>query len=99
VSSLLTIAGFVILAALLLAATALFLTTRAVRARRPKASTGAEGMVGEVGEVVVPLEPEGKVFVHGEYWNARAPSRQPLGARIRVVKVMGERLEVEGLPH
>ena len=33
-------------------------------------TTGAAGMVGERGVVYTPLNPEGQVFVHGEYWQA-----------------------------
>jgi membrane-bound serine protease (ClpP class) len=84
--------------ALLLAALVVFLTTRVVRTRRMRPMTGAEGMVGETGEVVAPVDEHGsggKVFVHGEYWNAVASSRLPIGARVRVVRVSGEHLEVE----
>jgi membrane-bound serine protease (ClpP class) len=82
-------------AAALLATVILFLSVRVARTRHMKPTTGAEGMVGELGEVVAPLQPEGKVFVHGEYWDAIAPSVLPRGARVRVVKVSGERLQVE----
>jgi membrane-bound serine protease (ClpP class) len=83
----------VLLAAAALATAALLVSTREVRARRRLPLTGAEGMIGELGEVV---HPESKVFVHGEYWNARIPPSLPRGARIRVVNVIGARLEVEG---
>jgi membrane-bound serine protease (ClpP class) len=84
--------------AALLAALMFFLMTRVARSRRMKPVTGAEGMVGEIGRVVAPLDPDGKVFVHGEYWDAVGSSRLPSGARIRVVKVSGARLEVEEAP-
>jgi membrane-bound serine protease (ClpP class) len=85
--------------ALLLAALVLLLTTGAVRTRRNSPLTGAEGMVGEIGEVVAPIDgSEGTVFVHGEYWNAVGTSRLPVGARVRVVRVSGEHLEVEASP-
>ena len=86
----------VIMAVLLLAALLVFLTRRVARAHRVTPMTGAEGMVGETGEVVAAVDrAEGKVFVHGEYWNAVGPVRLPIGARIRVVRVSGEHLEVE----
>ena len=34
-----------------------------------------DGLIGEIGEVRVKLGPVGKVFVHGEYWNAEADAR------------------------
>ena len=48
-----------------------FLMTVALRARRNKLVTGADGLIGEVGVARTPLTPEGKVFIHGELWNAR----------------------------
>ncbi len=65
------------------------------RAQLSKAKTGAVGLVGEIGLVKTALDPYGKVFVHGELWNA--VSRTPLtaGARVRVVNVAGLTLEVE----
>ncbi|HXN49713.1 MAG TPA: nodulation protein NfeD, partial [Bryobacteraceae bacterium] len=47
-----------------------FLLTLAVRARRAKVQTGAAGMVDEIGFAYTALAPAGKVFIHGEYWNA-----------------------------
>ncbi len=51
------------------------LLTLAVRARRNKCVTGVEAMIGETGSAVTELAPEGKVFVHGEYWDARRDGR------------------------
>jgi membrane-bound serine protease (ClpP class) len=90
--------------AVLLAALIVFLTTRVMRSRRMAPVTGVEGMLGKTGEVVAAIDPnapgspEGKVFVHGEYWTAVGSSRLPRGARVRVVKVAGEHLEVEEAP-
>ena len=44
-----------------------------MRARRAKVETGTAGMVGEIGSAITALAPEGKVFVHGEYWDAVSP--------------------------
>ena len=45
--------------------------TKAIRAQRPQAKTGQEGLVGSLAETRIDLDPEGKVFLNGEYWNAR----------------------------
>ena len=74
----------------------MFLVTRVLRARRAPPLSGLEALVGEVGEVVVPLAPEGKVFVHGEYWNAVGPEAVR-GARVRVTAVEGRTLLVDEL--
>ncbi|MFQ5878475.1 MAG: nodulation protein NfeD [Acidobacteriota bacterium] len=71
------------------------LTTLVVRAWRSRPTTGAVGLLSEEGTAITDLDPEGRVFVHGEYWNARA--RRPIvrGARVRVVRVRALQLEVE----
>lgn len=77
------------------AAITIFLVSLVVRARRNKVVTGSAGMLGEEGIVVAPLGPEGKVFVHGEYWDAVADSALPEGARVRVTGVDKLKLTVE----
>jgi membrane-bound serine protease (ClpP class) len=85
----------VIPAAATFAAFFLFVAAMAARAHRRPVLGGAEGMVGEIGEALTPLDPEGKVFVHGEYWNARSSAPVAGGSRVRVVRVEGLKLEVE----
>ena len=74
-----------------------FLMAIAIKARRNKVVTGAEGLIGEVGVARTPLMPSGEVFVHGELWNAYGPPGVvvPEGARVRVRSVNGLELEVE----
>jgi membrane-bound serine protease (ClpP class) len=74
---------------------AIFLATLVLRARKVHVSTGSEGMVGEIGVARTELEPEGKVFVHGELWNATARTAIAAGARVRVARVDGLRVVVE----
>ena len=73
----------------------MFLLSLVVRARRGKVETGQEGMVGETGAAITALEPEGKVFVRGEYWDATAPQPVPAGARVRVTAIRQLKLTVE----
>jgi membrane-bound serine protease (ClpP class) len=73
----------------------IFLMTIALRARRNKVVTGVAGLIGAVGEARTDLDPEGKVFVLGELWNAHAPSRVGMGDHVVVRKVEGLELEVE----
>jgi membrane-bound serine protease (ClpP class) len=65
------------------------------RAQISKPATGAGGLVGEIGIVRKALKPEGKVFVHGELWHARAKELLDEGVKVRVVKVENLILEVE----
>ncbi len=57
----------------------------AVRAHRRKPTTGMEGLIGESGIVTVPLDPLGKIRVHGEIWSASGDGIFPEGTRVRVV--------------
>ena len=66
-----------------------------VRVHGARVETGGEGLVGKIGTAVTDLGPGGRVFVHGEYWNARSDAPLPSGERIRVVEVDGMVLQVE----
>jgi len=74
-----------------------FLVGLVVKARRSKVVTGSQGLVGEVGVAQSALEPAGKVFVHGELWDAVSSANIAAGARVLVKRVDGLRLEVEPL--
>lgn len=78
-----------------LGAITVFLMSIALRARRNKVVTGQQGMIGAVGEARTDIDPEGKVFVQGELWNAHAPSRVGIGEQVVVRKIEGLELEVE----
>ena len=59
--------------------------------------TGRRGLIGEVGIVKAAIDPEGKVFVHGELWKARADSPLEAGRKVRVVDVDGLTAVVEAV--
>jgi membrane-bound serine protease (ClpP class) len=70
----------------------------AVRAQKAPVTTGPEGLLGEVGTVTEPLEPAGKIFVHGEIWDAVSEGgRLDRGGRVRVRGVEDMTLRVEPL--
>jgi membrane-bound serine protease (ClpP class) len=73
----------------------MFLLTLALRARRNKSLMGGEGMIDEIGQARTALAPAGKVFVHGEYWDAESSSPVESGAEVRVIAVDGMKLRVE----
>jgi membrane-bound serine protease (ClpP class) len=62
-----------------------------------KPLTGARGLVGKIGVVKEALMPEGKVFVHGELWQAISKDPIETGAKVRVVNVVNLVLEVEAV--
>jgi len=57
-------------------------------------TTGMDGLIGEIGEVRVKLGPVGKVFVHGEYWNAEADAEIDVAEKVEVIGYQGLRLKV-----
>lgn len=79
------------------AAITLFLVSLVVRARKGKVLTGLAGMVNEIGVALTGLAPEGKVFVHGEYWDAASSVPVSPGARVKITSVNGMKLSVEPL--
>ena len=73
----------------------MFLLTLAMRARRNKSLMGGEGLLNEIGEARTALAPAGKVFVHGEYWDAVSSTPVEPGGEVRVVSIEGLKLRVE----
>ena len=82
--------------AMTVALLAVFLMTLVVRTFRTKVTTGRQGLIGKRGVVKRPIEPSGKVFVHGELWDAVAEhsGEIDLGEEIEVVAVEGMCLRV-----
>jgi len=72
-----------------------FLMGIAVRARRNKIVTGEQGLIGEIGIAQTTLAPSGKVFVHGELWDAVSAVPVPAGERIVVRQIDGLTLRVD----
>ncbi len=59
--------------------------------------TGEQGLIGEVGTVRQTIDPEGKIFVHGELWRARSETVLPVGHKVRVVGLAGLTAIVEAV--
>ncbi|HYK02362.1 MAG TPA: nodulation protein NfeD [Thermoanaerobaculia bacterium] len=78
-----------------LGAIAVFLMTLVMKAHKNRVTTGTEAMIGEIGVARTTLQPDGKVFVHGELWNATASGDIAAGTRVRVRAVEGLRVVVE----
>ncbi len=73
----------------------LFAVGMGIRAQRRKVTTGREGLIGEIGEVVIPLTPAGTILLHGELWKAVASSPIEKDKEVRVVTVDHLKLTVE----
>jgi len=74
-----------------------FLMAIALQARRNKVVTGAQGLLGETGVAQTALSPLGKIFVHGELWDAIASSVLPPGQLVVVRRIDGLTLQVDPL--
>ena len=81
--------GYAVAVTLPFAAITVFLVGLAVRSFRYKVETGARGMIGEVGAAKTSINGAGKVFVHGELWNATAASPIAEGTKVRIQSVDG----------
>ena len=79
---------FIIPIALGISLVLIFLVTIVIRAHARRALTGRDGMVGEVGTARTDLAPAGKVFVHGEIWQAEATEPVAAGENVRVIEVL-----------
>ncbi len=72
----------------------IFAVGMALKAQTRKVTTGKEGIVGEVGVAMTQIHPEGRVKIHGEYWNAYSNVTIKKGEKIIVQSVDGLVLNV-----
>jgi membrane-bound serine protease (ClpP class) len=73
----------------------IFAVTKAIKARLTKPTTGMEGLIGEIGTASTPIVPEGKISVHGEFWNAMSDQKIEAGEKVQVIGVMNLKLKVK----
>jgi len=64
-------------------------------AQKRKATTGEQGLIGELGTASTEIDGSGKIFVHGEYWDVSSSEKVDKGARVRVTGMDGLVLRVE----
>jgi membrane-bound serine protease (ClpP class) len=86
IPSIILISGFFIVISLM-----------AIKAQLRKPLNGAESMIGTEAETLTDIANEGKVFLQGQYWTATSEKPIKKGAKVRVVKVEGLSLIVEGI--
>lgn len=70
--------------------------TLVVKAQRARMKIGEQALIGEIGEVKEGIRPGevGKIFVHGEYWNAESEQTILPGEKAKVIGVKGLKLIV-----
>jgi membrane-bound serine protease (ClpP class) len=76
-----------------------FLMSIALKARANKVVTGVQGLIGEIGLTQSDLSPQGKVFIHGELWDAISSANLPAGQPVVVRQVKGLQLSVDPAPY
>jgi len=81
--------------ALLSAGFFLWLMGRIYTLSKKKVRTGAEEMVGSIGEAMEDFTGEGRIWVHGESWRALVPTPVQKGQKVRVISQDGLQLNVE----
>ena len=85
----------IIPAVLVSAAFFFFAVTMAIRARLKKPTTGMEGLVGEIGITTTTVAPEGKVSIHGEFWDVISDQNIERGEKVQVIGVTNLKLKVK----
>jgi membrane-bound serine protease (ClpP class) len=74
----------------------LFLTWKVFQAMKRRKETGVEGLVGETGVARTDIDSrQGKVFVHGEWWNAVSDAPIASGSTVEVEGVKNLLLKVK----
>ena len=69
----------------------------AIRSRKSASVSGIEGMMGTTAEVKTALEPEGRVWLHGELWKAHCEEWAQPGETVVVKTVKGLTVQVKRL--
>jgi membrane-bound serine protease (ClpP class) len=72
-----------------------FLMGIALKAQRNKRVSGLQGLIGEAGIAQTALSPRGKIFIHGEIWDAVSSSAVAPGQAVVVRRVEDMLLQVE----
>ena len=70
-----------------------------MRALHGRTTTGSEGMIGSIGQAKTDLAPDGKIFIHGELWDATSSSPVSAGQKIEVTQIEGLKLHVKPVLH
>ena len=71
------------------------ISSLAFRAYRTKPVSGKEGLIGSIGLVKETIDPEGLIFVHGEYWRATSTEKIEPGEKVEVAGADGLLLEIK----
>ena len=65
----------------------------AIKAQKRQPTTGAEGLLGEIGVAQTSIKKSGQILLHGEIWKATSDQAIKAGYRVKVISV--DHLEVK----
>jgi len=66
----------------------IFVIGLGIKAQQRKPETGVEGIIGEIGEAVSDLRPNGEIKIHGEFWKAQSLEGDlPKGSKVKAIAV------------
>ncbi|UCB57702.1 MAG: nodulation protein NfeD [Candidatus Omnitrophota bacterium] len=71
-----------------------FLITLVIKAHRRKITIGQEALIGQRATAQTNISPKGKVFIHGEIWDAQSSDKILKGQEVIIEKVEGLKLIV-----
>jgi len=77
--------SFVLPVSIFISAIFVIILILVVKAHREKIQTGDKGIIGEKGKAATDIDKYGKIFVHGEWWNAHSDEPIKKGERIIIV--------------
>ena len=81
---------------LVIAAWGIFILGKVLQARFRKPQTGKEALIGEAGQTLTDIDNNiGKVFIHGEVWQAKSKEKIEKGKEVEVIGAEGLVLEVK----
>ncbi len=66
-----------------------------VKSQRRPPATGSESLIGKLATARTEIANEGKVFIHGEFWDAHSTEPISEGGKVKVVGIDGLTLSVE----
>lgn len=72
-----------------------FLVTLVIKAHRRKTIVGGEGLIGQIGLAKTNISAKGKVYIHGEIWDAQSEEKVKKGEQVVIEKVKGLKLMVK----
>jgi membrane-bound serine protease (ClpP class) len=82
-------------AAVTTAAFFVFAVGMAIRAQKKQVTTGKEGLIGEQGNAIENINPEGSIEIHGEIWKAYSNEKIKKGQKVEIIKVDSKHLIVK----